>query len=489
MIEQKRRGPLARFRFQFPAVALAVAALAFSIMNCHGSPPHTQASAEATPTLTASDESLILETLAASPDHGFRVNAFAPADLADRVRSTDPAVRTPAEQALVQAVLAYARAQHGQGIPERLRPKAWGIRPADYDPGPEFDLALKQGQLKAWLDSLPPPTARYRAMQAAYAAYRKTAADGGWPRLPEAMSLRGQHVRLLRERLAFEDRQIAAASPDAPVDEELKAAVQRAQERYGLEPSGTLGPETLRALNVPADQRATQIRVNLERLRWMPREEPASRIEVNSAANLFDLYQDGAPAMHMLAASGRPGDETPMLVSAIETVVLNPAWHVPPSIARKELIPKSRAHPGYLARAGMSWRSNQLVQRPGPKNSLGRVKFEFPNPYSVYLHDTPAKAAFTKQDRSISHGCVRLQHAVDLAKTLLSGSPGWDEERIDRVLDGRTTTHVRLPRPVPVMLFYGTAFPMGDEIAFRDDVYGWDEEMLRLLDATRASQA
>jgi murein L,D-transpeptidase YcbB/YkuD len=173
-----------------------------------------------------------------------------------------------------------------------------------------------------------------------------------------------------------------------------------------------------------------------------------------------------------------------MLVSAIETIQFNPAWHVPPGIARKEIFPKGR---GYLARGGFTVRAGRLVQRPGPHNALGRVKFEFPNPFSVYLHDTPSRSAFASNHRSVSHGCVRLEKALDLARRLL---PDWPPERMDRTLASQATTTVRLAHPVPVGLYYLTAFPDQDgSVSFRDDIYGWDEELLRLLDAQAPGRA
>jgi murein L,D-transpeptidase YcbB/YkuD len=196
------------------------------------------------------------------------------------------------------------------------------------------------------------------------------------------------------------------------------------------------------------------------------------------------FFADGKLATHMLAAAGRPGgDETPILASAVNEIVLNPPWNVPQEIADQELRPKGEA---YLQREGFVTKDGpdgpRLVQQPGPDAALGLVKFSFDNPYAVYLHDTPAKAAFARSQRAVSHGCVRLAQAVSFARMLLSNEPGWSPERFDQVLASGETTHVKLTRTVPVRLLYQTAFPEGDRIAFRPDIYGWDAKVLELLD-------
>ena len=262
--------------------------------------------------------------------------------------------------------------------------------------------------------------------------------------------------------------------------------MKRYQALHGLPPTGQLDEATLRELNVPAAGRAAQIRANLERLRWLPREEPATRVDVNTAAAVMDYYEGGRHAVHMLAASGKPGDETPMLASAIDTIVLNPPWNVPDGIAQEELYPKQASNPGYFAEHGYEVKDGRVVQRPGPDSALGLVKFDFDNPFAVYLHDTPAKAAFARSQRAVSHGCVRLAQAVPFAKMLVARQSGWSNERVDQVLASGETTHVKLAEKVPVRLIYLTAFPQDGRIAFRPDVYGWDAELLKLLDGTKA---
>jgi murein L,D-transpeptidase YcbB/YkuD len=176
-----------------------------------------------------------------------------------------------------------------------------------------------------------------------------------------------------------------------------------------------------------------------------------------------------------------------MLTSAIDAVVLNPPWNVPEEIAKEEILPKAASDPDYLAAHNYEETSDgaggtRIVQKPAADSALGLVKFDFKNPFAVYMHDTPSKAAFSKTQRSVSHGCVRLANAMAFAKLLLGAQSGWSPERIDQVIASGQTTNVPLSRHVPVELVYLTAFPDNGRIAFRPDVYGWDGQMLEMLD-------
>lgn len=437
-------------------------------------------------TLSAQQSDLILKTLSEAPSHGFSPSAFPTAGLADGLRSDAAA----SQARLASDIVAYARAQHGLSIPRSAMDKNWAMRPAAYDAEAAFHTALAQNRLAQWLASLPPPDPRYELLRRGYVTYLKVADAGGWPNVPDGPPLkvgsRGARVAALRKRLAFEDAMVARSRLEAPYDHRLAGAVSQFQDRHGLKPTGVVDGKTIAAMNVPAIARAAQIRANLERWRWAPRPAPASRIEVNSAGQTLDLYLDGQPAMHMLTAAGKPGDETPIVASKIHTVVLNPTWNVPDDIAQEELYPKGG---DYLQAHNFTETNGRLVQQPGPDNALGRVKFLFNNDFAIYLHDTPAKWAFTKDQRSVSHGCVRLQKAIDLAKLLLNRIDGWSPDRVDEVLAGTDTVNVDLKQQMPVEIFYWTAWPQGDQLAFRDDIYGWDQETLQALDASQVSRA
>ena len=448
---------------------LAAAAAAPRAVRARTAAPRAFSSAEA---------DLMRSTLAAAPTHGIALDDVGGGDPAD-----DAQMR--------RSLLLYARAQHGARIPVAAFDKNWGLRPAFYDAGRELDFALAQGRLEAWIAGLPPPFESYRVLRDAMATYRAIAKGGGWRPLPPGPDLaagaRGPRVRALRERLAFEDAAVARAPREAPFDAHLGAAVTRFQARHGLAVTGVVSGRTLLALDAEPASRMRQIRANLERWRWVPRKWPAERMEVNIAAATFTLFDANRPVMDFLAAAGRPTDESPILQSSVTSIVFNPTWNVPDGIADKELIPKSHKDKTYFEREGIVVRppggGTKLYQKPGPKNALGQIKFNFENPYNVYLHDTPARSAFGHSTRSVSHGCVRLEKPVDLAKRLLAPQPDFTPAQVDEALASAQTRRVVLARPVPVLLLYWTAFPQGSQLAFRDDVYGWDAEVLRLLDA------
>ena len=283
----------------------------------------------------------------------------------------------------------------------------------------------------------------------------------------------------MRKRLALESPELADADPDAPVDQDLTDALRAYQAHHSLEKTGVLDEATVERLNAPVTNRATKLRVNMERLRWLPRPEPDTRIDVNIASAELTYFRDGEPETHMLAVSGKLGDETPMLSSAITSIVLNPPWYVPTDIARREILPKGAA---YMRARHFVWRSGRLIQQAGPKAALGRVKFDFPNPYAVYLHDTPSKASFSLAQRTASHGCVRLQHPVELARLVAAEEPGLSAGRVDEALASGRTVRLKLDRPLPVRLLYLTAEPKAGGVVYLPDVYGWDARLLALLD-------
>lgn len=410
-------------------------------------------------------------------------------------RVGDPAPAFKDNDALVRAALDYARAVHSGRLAEADFDPNWGLRPTAYDPLPAFADAVKNNRLGAWLRQLPPPWAGYDTLQAGLATYRKIVANGGWQKLaagPDlALGASGARVAALRARLAVEDPQVAATGDK--FDAELKDAVVRAQRRYGLNPTGVVSSGTLAALNVPAQDRVGQIMANMERWRWLPSELPAKRIQVNIAAAVLTVFEGDAPIASMKAVTGRPGNETPMLQSKIHSIVLNPPWNVPTGIAEKELWPKGEAAlkaQGYkIIGTGANRR---LQQQPGPKSALGRYKFDFPNNYSVYLHDTPSQSTFSSFSRLASHGCVRLEKPGPLAQLLLRNDPNWQPEQINAALAKGDTLRVTLQEQdqVSVYLLYWTAFANANgTMNFRGDPYGWDKDLAAKIEKRSAITA
>lgn len=393
--------------------------------------------------------------------------------------------------ALVQAALDTAQALRTGRLSTADYLGDWGLRPAAYDPWPGFLAAVQADRLADWIATLPPPYTGYDTLKIGLAAYRAIDASGGWPSIPAGPDLApgatGERVATLRARLAVEDKDVARGS--APYDKALAEAVRRAQRRYGLEPTGTLNQATLAALNVPARDRVRQIIANMERWRWLPPILPTRRIQVNIAAAVLTLFEADAPVISMRAVTGRPGNETPILQSEVHSIVFNPPWNVPTSIATKELWPKEKAHPGYLKRNGYRiietpGGGRRLQQAAGSRSALGRVKFDFDNSYGVYLHDTPTQATFNRYARLASHGCVRLAKPVDLAKLLLAGDAKWTPDAVDEAIAKGDTVRARLPERIAVFLLYWTAFANAEgEMSFRADPYGWDTLLANRVEA------
>ena len=443
-------------------------------------------------TFTPGQSDTLVKALADAPSHGFRRGEFTSPELADAIKAN--ALDTAAAQAMLRtAILAYARAQRGQRVPLSAFPPEWSVRPAPYDPAPELARALAANQLPAWLDGLPPRYQGYQALRTSLAAYRGIAANHGWPTVPGAdaplaLGLNDPRVAALRARLAVEDTALPATADQPDVfDAPLQAAVERFQKRCGLTADGEVGPPTLAALNAPVGERILQIEANMERWRWLPRELPATRIQVNIAAAVLAVYRDGEPVMAMKAVAGKPEDATPMLRANISSIVLNPPWHVPTSIATKEIWPKAHKDHGYLARNQYHVINGQLVQHAGPKSALGRFKFDFANPFGVYLHDTPAQAGFGRSMRLASHGCVRLEQPKALASLLLEDDASWPETRIDTVIQSEDTVRVPLAQTIPVYILYWTAFvDNSGQTQFRADAYDWDHQLIQLLNASKS---
>ncbi len=427
------------------------------------------------------------QALAQAGAQGLDTNALIPPSLGSLLEAKETAKRQRGESLLRNAVLRYARQVHAGRLTPTDFDEEWDLRPQPYDPRPGLETALVQDTVAQWLADLPPKHAGYQALVKQLAAYRELAARGGWKKISAGPKLaagtKDSRVVALRERLTLEDPSVAPSGDDV-LDPALTEALKAFQRRHGLTDDGELGRETVAALNVTIERRIAQITANLERWRWLPATLPADRVDVNIAGAMTTLVRGDKVVLVMRAAPGRKTDHTPMLASAITAVVLNPPWNIPQSIADKEILPKARANPDYLESEDIQVidlpdGGQRLQQRAGPKSSLGQVKFEFDNPFGVYLHDTPAKAAFDREARMVSHGCVRLEKPSELAAQLLQGQADWSPETLDMTIGAGGTERVALGRPMPVFLFYWTAYTGPDgRMIFYPDSYGWDDELL-----------
>lgn len=396
-------------------------------------------------------------------------------------------------QGLVRAALDYARAIHIGRLDTSDFQEDWALRPAAWDPLPGFSKAVADNRIAQWFASLTPPYEGYDNLRKGLARYRGIEAAGGWNTIPAGPDLSvgssGPRVAALRTRLAVEDGEATGAGDK--FDAALKEAVVRAQRRYGLPPTGVVSTGTLAALNVPVSSRIRQIMANMERWRWMPKTMPTDRIQVNIAAAQVAVFEGDRPVMSMRGVTGKPGGgETPMLASSIHSVVLNPPWNVPAGIAQRELFPKGAA---YLARNGfkvIGTGPNRRLQQQPSHSALGKYKFDFDNPFAVYLHDTPTKGTFARYDRLASHGCIRLERPGDLARLLLEGSAEWTPEAIDAALAKGDTVRAALPSEVAVYLLYWTAYASANgTMNFRGDPYGWDKTLATKIEKRSAAQA
>lgn len=394
----------------------------------------------------------------------------------------------------------------------RLNPGAvdpdWHITPPPVEGVPLAWLTLSAEDFATAVSSLPPPHMGYRRLRAALARYRKLQDDGGWPILPPGPGLRygdrHRQVGVLRIRLMAEGDLLTRSVDDIYYfDHEMSEAVKRFQVRHGLDADGVVGPGTRAAMNVPVSRRIEQIKLNMERWRWLPRKLGERYVMVNTAGYELEVNENELPVLSLRVITGEKDKMTPVLGANLRVVQFNPYWVVPSEIAAEELLPKQKRNPNYFAAMGyrvfdkwgedakeldpstINWskynKDNfpyKVRQDPGPRNALGRMKFIFQNRFAIYLHDTPHRRLFDKENRALSHGCVRVQYPVELALNLLGGDKQWTRETINETIKSGETVDAWLPAPVPIYLVYWTAW-VGDvdQVNFREDIYERDRLM------------
>jgi L,D-transpeptidase YcbB len=273
----------------------------------------------------------------------------------------------------------------------------------------------------------------------------------------------------------------------AVFDNATMRAVKRMQQRFGLTRDGIIGPQVLRALNVPLEKRIQQLLINLERMRWLPQWPGGKRIVVNIPEYKVHVYEGAKEVLNMNIVVGKAATKTVIFSGELKYIVFSPYWNIPASIVRNEVLPELRRNANYLVQHNMEiyGKSNGMPlvrQKPGIANALGNVKFLFPNKYNIYLHDTPAKSLFENNTRAFSHGCIRLNKPFDLAMYLLKDNPVWTNEKVRSAMHRQTEKWVTLQKPVPVFIVYLTAWvDARGRLNFREDIYGHDQRMMEQL--------
>ena len=414
---------------------------------------------------------------------------------------------------LTDAFLRYAGDVTGGRVEAaKVYPEEWRAAPRSIDLVETLQHNLEYGQAVEALRDMLPTDRDYRRLRDYLAAYRQLAAEGGWSQIPDGPPLRpGEsdwRLPWLRQHLI----QVGDLDPaywiyENYFDQMAAEALWRFQARHSLKSDGVLGPETLAALNVSVEERIRQIEINLERWRWLARDLGRRYLAVNIADFSVEVVEEGEAVLSMPVVVGTDYRRTPVFSAQLRYLDFAPYWNVPLTILREDKLPLIKADRNYLAShhyeivarrngvvepiepGSVDWEGvtaetfpGLLRQKPGPWNSLGRVKFMFPNKFHVYLHDTPQRHLFDRKRRSYSSGCIRVKRPFDLAFYLLQHQEGWAAQRIEEAMAADETLRVLLDEPLPVHILYRTAWVDGEGgLQFRNDVYQRDAVLYTAL--------
>lgn len=464
-----------------------------------------------------------VETLQLAADQGLDPNDYLAARLWKEMQALadSPAVTEAAlvtfNDTLTKAMTRYLRdLAVGRVSAEQVHHRFDGVQARSFDAKAVLQAAIDRGDIQYAVLAAEPKFPLYPSLKRALAQYRALGANRAWVTelpLPAGRKLDvGQSYRelpIVRERLVLlGDLPASALEAGDLYDEATLAAVKAFQLRHGLDADGVLGSKTLAALNVSPAQRAEQIALSMERVRWTPLHQGDRLIAVNLPGFMLYAYEvdkhgaiDIKVEMRVVVGSSL-NHRTPLFDEAMRYIEFSPYWNVPPSIARGEIIPALRKNPGYLAAQQMEFvdgagRVSTVVteqkiqqvlagklrirQRPGPHNALGAIKFIFPNNENIYMHHTPATHLFARDRRDFSHGCIRLEKPVELAKFVLEDEPQWTEQAIlDAMAAGQSKT-IRLREPLPVLIAYSTVLTRNGTVFFYPDIYGHDATLRKAL--------
>ncbi len=450
---------------------------------------------------------------------GLHPSSYYPQILTSWLHMQDPQTSTQVELVLTDSLFEFFdNLANGQTGKRPGDAESWFAKQAATDINTITDNFFGGSvSFRQTMNNLQPATAHYNKLLVALAGQKEILADGGYLKVSKGASLsagmQDPRATQLRSRLwQSGDYTNTLSSNSDNFDPWLEDGLKSFQRRHGLEDDGVLGPNTLKALNTPVEDRIAQIEINLDRWRWLPQDLGDSHIIVNTAGFQMDVVLHGSTALHMNVVVGKPKHKTPVFSETMEHLVFNPTWNVPKSITRNELLPKELNNPGYLqsnnfvaiSHSDKSTRSidsfaqhelepssfisrYRLMQKAGKNNALGTVKFMLPNKHAIYLHDTNAKSLFQKTTRAYSHGCVRVADPVQLAKTLLVNEGHSEQSVEDRFATSATKT-INLDNPLPIHMTYQTAWvDQHGALNFRNDIYGHDKYALRNYQRQRPS--
>jgi murein L,D-transpeptidase YcbB/YkuD len=414
------------------------------------------------------------------------------------------------DQLATAAYLLYAsHLYNGTLTPSQLGSN-WHVQPKSLELAPYLQNALQHGTIHQSLAALSNVNPAHALLKRELANLKMIARKGGWPTIAADQVLQknnaGEAVQALKQRLMLVGMLDSTANLTPVFDRSLFQAVQKFQQRHGLPTTGQVDQLTLAALNVPVEKRIEQVILNLERMRWLPRRTGETTISVNIPDYKLRVLEQNKEVMEANVIVGKTNFATPVFEDSLESIVFRPEWNVPHQIASEEILPKLQENIDYLQKNNFevydSWKANakpinayavnwqsvtpenfkyRIVQKANEKNSLGAVKFLFPNALNIYIHDTPSKYLFNTNKRAYSHGCIRLQHPHKLAARLLKTDASWTEAKIKEKMSLEESTKVVLKKAIKVEIMYLTAFVQDGQLQFREDIYGYDQAQLQAL--------
>jgi murein L,D-transpeptidase YcbB/YkuD len=426
--------------------------------------------------------------LKAADADGLDASSYPTPDL--ETLSHDPDALAEAELRLTGSALTYARqAEGGRVTPSRISPNI-DFNPPTPDPAQVLKTLADAKDIAAALGDYNPQHAGFRALKAKLAELRGKGPAETEVTIPPGRLLRpgmsDPRVPALRERLS-----VSGDPTSTEYDRDLAEAVKAFQRSKGQRPDGVLGNHTVAALNGRSHSHDADIVIsNMERWRWLPRDLGSSYVMVNVPDFTLKVVHDHKTVFHTRIVAGKPGTPSPSFSAAIENILVNPSWHVPQSIIYKEYLPALQQDPTVLTRMGLTLKHERdgtisITQPPSERNALGRIKFNFPNKYQVYLHDTPDKRLFAQERRAFSHGCMRVQNPTQFGEVLLSlAEPPelrYSAERLQHMF-GSEEHWLNFKRKIPVHLVYLNAYvDDAGKLVIRDDLYGYDARVRSAL--------